>query len=549
MVTICFVYGFKSMWIVWLWPVFNQIFQMVYLSKWLRRSNASTGAEWLRTRFGAGKGSGLSHGITVAFALIGCLGFLAYGFVGLGKFLVLLVPWEAVAPYLPFSLPAQFVPPFYGLIFTVFAVFYSVLGGMQSIVWGDVLKYCFMTVASVCIAVIAIHRLNGQPLPTPAGWTNPFFGWNLNLDWSTLNPDVSKKIADDGFSPWGAFFMMMVFKGVFASLAGPAPNYDMQKILSTRSPEEASKTSGFVSIVLLPIRYLMIISFTVLALLYYNQLDLRSATGVDFERILPASIVQFTPPIVRGILLAGLMAAFMGTFAGTLNAAQSYFVNDVYLKYINPAASLRRIINMNYIVGVSAVVLSVTLGFFAQDVNALLQWITSALYGGYVAANVLKWHWWRFNATGFAYGMLAGIVVALIFPIILPHVLPLWLFPVLFAVSLGGCVIGSLSSPQTDEAVLKNFYKTVRPWGFWKPVHDKVIAEDPDFQTDADPRMDAFNIVVGIVAQCCLTLLPMYFILSLNLPLWTIIATLVVCAFILKRTWWNPLQNATPQYL
>ena len=33
MVTICFVYGVKSMWIVWLWPVFNQIFQMMYLSK------------------------------------------------------------------------------------------------------------------------------------------------------------------------------------------------------------------------------------------------------------------------------------------------------------------------------------------------------------------------------------------------------------------------------------------------------------------------------------------------------------------------------------
>jgi Na+/proline symporter len=364
------------------------------------------------------------------------------------------------------------------------------------------------------------------------------------LDWSGINPEVGKKMADDGFSPWGAFFMMMLFKGVFASLAGSAPNYDMQKVLSTSSPEEASKMSGFVSVILLPVRYSMIMGFTVLAILYYDKLNLQSATGIDFERILPASIVQFTPPIIRGILLAGLMAAFMGTFAGTLNAAQSYFVNDVYLKYMNPNASLRRLINMNYIVGLSAVALSVVLGFFAQDVNALLQWITSALYGGYVAANVLKWHWWRFNASGFAWGMLAGIVVALIFPIAFPTILPLWLFPFLFLISLSASIIGSLRSEPTDEAVLKSFYKNVRPWGVWQPIHDKVVAEDPDFQTDANAKLDMFNVVIGIVAQCCLTLLPMYFILSMSLPLGLVVAILAVCAFILKKTWWNKLQAA-----
>ncbi|HVU55279.1 MAG TPA: hypothetical protein VHD83_09500, partial [Puia sp.] len=39
MVSLCFVYGMKSIWIPWLWPVFNQVFMMMYLSRWLRRSN------------------------------------------------------------------------------------------------------------------------------------------------------------------------------------------------------------------------------------------------------------------------------------------------------------------------------------------------------------------------------------------------------------------------------------------------------------------------------------------------------------------------------
>ena len=93
MVSLAFVYGLKSIWIPWLWPVFNQVFNMMFLAKWLRRSNANTGAEWLATRFGiSGKGVKASHNITVAFALIACLGFLAYGFVGLGKFIEIFVP-------------------------------------------------------------------------------------------------------------------------------------------------------------------------------------------------------------------------------------------------------------------------------------------------------------------------------------------------------------------------------------------------------------------------------------------------------------------------
>ena len=82
MVYWAFAYGFKSLWIPWLWPVFNQIFLMVYLSVWLRRSNVLTGAEWIKTRFGKGKGSTLSHTIVIVFALLSVLGFLSYGFIG-----------------------------------------------------------------------------------------------------------------------------------------------------------------------------------------------------------------------------------------------------------------------------------------------------------------------------------------------------------------------------------------------------------------------------------------------------------------------------------
>lgn len=543
MVALCFVYGLKSIWIPWLWPVFNQVFNMMFLSKWLRRSNAATGAEWLATRFGEkGKSVNASHNVVVAFALIGCLGFLAYGFVGLGKFIESFLPWEIVSGYIPFTVPSAYVAHFYGIVVTIFAVFYSIIGGLHSIVLGDVIKYIIMTIGCIAVAAVAMNHLQDNELKIPAGWDNPFFNWELNLSWSGLIEDANKKIESDGFSPFGFFFMMMLFKGVFASLAGPAPNYDMQKILSTRSPKEASKMTGFVSLILLPVRYSLIIGLTVLALLYYQQLDLQGAGGTDFERILPETINAFLPTGLLGLVLTGLLGAFMGTFTGTLNAAQAYIVNDIYLKYINPGAPTRKIMRMNYGSGIVVVSIGILLGFFTKDVNSILQWIVGALYGGYIAANMLKWYWWRFNANGFFWGMASGIIAALFFPFIFDG-LPLFNWPLLFLISIIGAVWGTYAAPATDMEVLKTFYKTVRPWGFWQPVLKAVREEDPLFEANKRFSLDMFNVSLGIIAQCCLTLLPLYFVLWMELPLLITVMILLAIVLILKKTWWAKLED------
>jgi Na+/proline symporter len=545
MVSLCFAYGMKSIWIPWLWPVFNQVFLMMYQSRWLRRSNASTGAEWLGTRFGKiGWDVSASQIIVIIFALFSCFGYLAYGFIGLGKFIEIFMPWDVVKTYVPFSVPLQYVPHFYGIIFTLFAMFYSILGGMHSIVLGDVIKYIIMTAACIWISFIAVAKMQGQHLNVPNGWFSPFFGTHLNLNWTGIITAVNQKIKEDGYSLFGIFFMMMTFKGFFAALAGPAPNYDMQKILSTRSPEEASKMSGFVNIILLPIRYALIISLTILGLLYYHQMNLKDAAGgVDFERILPNVINNFLPVGLVGLLLAGLLGAFMSTFSGTLNAAQAYIVNDIYVKYVNPTASPKKTIRMNYLVGVLVAVIGIILGFFVRNINEMLLFIVAALYGGYIAANVLKWHWWRFNASGFFCGMTTGIVTAMVLAWFVPSDQILYWFPVLFGISLAGSVAGTYLTPATDIAVLKSFYSTVRPWGAWEPVKELVMADDPTFVPNKNFKLNMFNVVIGTIAQLCLTILPMYLILAQKLPLLVTVALLAVIIIILKKTWWNRLTD------
>jgi Na+/proline symporter len=556
LVTLCFVYGLKSVWIPWLWPVFNQVFLAAYLSTWLRRSNVLTGAEWIQTRFGNDRGGRLAHLVVVLFAVISVLGFLAYGFVGVGKFIEIFIPWEVVSPYLPFDVPPQYVPHLYGIFFTSIATFYVMLGGMLSIVWADVLQFSIMTVSAVIIAVLAIVNVSPEALraATPEGWANPFFGWTLGIDWSGLIEEVNDKILSDGYSLFSIFFMMMLFKGVLLSLAGPAPNYDMQKILATRSPREAALMSGFVSIILMPIRYLMIAGFAVLAIVYYQELDLRVAGKLDFENILPSAMLQFAPVGILGLLLAGLLAAFMSTFASTVNAAPAYLVNDIYKRYINPGASNRRLVGASYLVSVLVVVVSTLIGLYVESINSVLQWLVSGLWGGYVVSNVLKWYWWRLNGMGYFWGMLTGIVGALAFPPLFggllagvaTDVLPLYLFPLLLLVSGLACVIASYATAPEDPEVLDRFYRSVRPWGLWGPVRERVLGADPDFRPNRDFRRDAFNVAMGIVAQTCLVAAPIFLVVRESASLAATLAVFLVSATILKKTWYDKLERTAP---
>jgi len=64
---------------------------------------------------------------------------------------------------------------------------------------------------------------------------------------------------------------------------------------------------------------------------------------------------------------------------------------------------------------------------------------------------------------------------------------PTYAFPFILLLSFIGCIVGTLMTKPVDEEILKNFYRNVRPWGFWKPVYDKIAAEDPSIVRNGIP--------------------------------------------------------------
>src|SRR5450631_4369262 len=406
-----FIYGVKSVWIPWLWPTFNQIFLMVYLSAWLRRSNAMTGAEWIETRFGKGQGAKLAHIIVVVYAFISIIGFFTYGFKGIGKFVASFLPWHLS-------------PNEYALILVGITAIYVIKGGMISVVITEFIQFCILSIASFAVGIIAMSKVSPEMLHrfVPAGWDNIFFGWHLNLNWSQLMPSATDKVASDGYGLFGFFVMMLLFKGVLISAAGPAPNYDMQRVLSSKNPREASMMSAWVNIVLTFPRYFLVIGLTVLTATFYSDFIKSMGTGMDFELVLPLALGRFVPAGLLGFLIAGLLAAFMSNFASTVNAAPPYFVNDIYKRFINPNAPPKTYVRLSYLASLAVVVIGVLIGWNVTSVNSVVLWIVSGLWGGYTASNVLKWYWWRFNGYGYFWGMVAGISSALLMPKIVDNI-------------------------------------------------------------------------------------------------------------------------------
>jgi hypothetical protein len=215
-------------------------------------------------------------------------------------------------------------------------------------------------------------------------------------------------------------------------------------------------------------------------------------------------------------------------------------------------------VRLSYLSSFLVVVIGVLIGWFVASVNSVVIWIVSGLWGGYTASNVLKWYWWRFNGYGYFWGMVSGITGSLAIPGIMSRIPSLqnWAslhslnlevsigFALVFIVGMIGCLLGTYLTPPEEDEVLMDFYRKVRPWGFWGPIRAKVMAQDPAFQPNPDFLRDMFNIVVGMVWQVALVALPIYIVLRTNIPaIWYCLAAIAVTSVILKFNWYDRLEK------
>ena len=121
----------------------------------------------------------------------------------------------------------------------------------------------------------------------------------------------------------------------------------------------------------------------------------------------------------------------------------------------------------------------------------------------------------------------------------------IYLFPIIFIISLLGSFLGTFLSKPTEINTLKSFYKSVRPWGWWDPVYKEILKEDDRIKKNTDFLKDMLNCAIGIVWQSSMIVLPIYFVIRDYPKALIALVVFAITSIILKFTWLDKVKNLT----
>ncbi len=126
------------------------------------------------------------------------------------------------------------------------------------------------------------------------------------------------------------------------------------------------------------------------------------------------------------------------------------------------------------------------------------------------------------------YGMMSGVVFAITLGLIFTDVSAVNSFPLIMLASAIASVLACLWTEPDDEEILVTFYSQIRPWGFWQPIYEKVVARDPSFRKNTQAGRDLSNVFVGIIWQTSLRLIPVFLIVFRTTAMWVAIGLAAV---------------------
>jgi hypothetical protein len=198
----------------------------------------------------------------------------------------------------------------------------------------------------------------------------------------------------------------------------------------------------------------------------------------DPEMGYPLLMLRYLPVGALGLVVASFVAAFMSTVSTQINWGASYLVNDLYARFVNPDASQKRLVALGRLASVIIVAFAAVAAFFANDIGTVFRFMI-AIGTGPGAVLILRWFWWRVNASAELASMIAGFGIAL------ATYLPVWGgmgFGLRLAITAFGTAavwipVMYLTRPESD-ATLDAFYRRVRPGGSgWNEVRARTGLE------------------------------------------------------------------------
>jgi Na+/proline symporter len=366
------------------------------------------------------------------------------------------------------------------LVCAVLNVAFAATSGLWGVLVTDFLQFGIAMGASVAAAVYALKQ------PEVGGLS----GLVSRIDPATLSllPD---------FGDWGLTLSVLVIPltvqwwSVWYPGAEPGGgSYIAQRMLAAKSERDALAGTLFFNVAHYALRSWPWIIVALASILVYPSLDdiARTFPHVDPKLIghdmaYPA-MLRFLPAGVLGLMVAGLLAAYVSTISTHLNWGTSYLIHDVYRRFLKPGASEKHYVMMGRLTTAVLMALAALFTTFLETASTAFQLLLS-IGAGTGLLYLLRWFWWRINAFSEIAAMASSFAVALGFFIARKQGVEIADHTALLATVATTTIVWiatTLLTRPTDRAQLVAFYRKVRPAGRgWGPVAAEAgVGPSPD---------------------------------------------------------------------
>jgi len=501
-------------------------FLMIFMGKWNRRAQVMTLAEWMELRFGKDKAGNWARVIAAVANLVFSIAIITYFAQGGGIFLGSILD---IDPDIAM----------YGIV--GLASIYTVTSGLYGVVYTDVVQgiLVFIAIVFTCSIAFLYYPLAETFQVSVPLMEEGFKQLTVNVDqWANVVPGWKMDLPG-AYSQYNLFGIAIIFYLAKTTIegSGGSGGYLIQRYYAAKSDREAGLLSLF-WIFLLSFRWPFVVAIAMMAIAY----GASDAVIANPEEVLPEVLSNMMPIGLTGLIVAGLIAAAMSTFDSVVNSGAAYWVKDIYQRFINPEASQKKLVSQSRWASVIIVVFGILLTKQFRNINEIWGWIQMGLGSGLIIPQVIRWYWWRFNGYGYATGVVFGMLAAFSKLIFFPEFTEYELFIYVASLSLAGCIIGTYTTPAVNMDILENFYRVTRPFGFWKPIKEKIGLTRLE-NVDAENRRDIISTCMAVPWMLILCITPMLFMVRQWQAFGIALVLLVVLSVGLYFTWFRHLST------
>jgi len=345
---------------------------------------------------------------------------------------------------------------------SLLVLIYSGFSGLWGVVATDFFQFFLALFGAIAVAIVAVNHVGGihELIPQvqqvsdidilsffPLQFSNGSFGWS------------------DAAGITATTFSAYLFVQWWSFRRSDGGGEFIQRLIAAKDEAEAEKSSWFFNILHYGIRTWPWIIVALVAMVVYPDL-------ADKELGYPKLMLDFLPPVMLGLVVTSLIAAFMSTVSTSINWGASYLTNDIYRRFLKPDASQAELVMMGRIASVLVTVIGAIAALNSTDITTVFR-LVIAIGTGPGLVLILRWFWWRINAAAELAAMVGGFIIGLIASINpeFNQIFPDFGYKLLFisgTTALIWITVMYLTAPESD-ATLDAFYRRAQPGGIgWK---------------------------------------------------------------------------------